>query len=288
LNDSTLRIPLIPRPEQRPDAPPAGSWSYWRGWPALAKWGGFTLLGLIYFPLLWLAVMSVSEQPLSGLPFPLTGAHYAALFDDPDWLGPFGVSILIALGVGAVTAVSATLVGRALPHSRRAGSLVLLTMLPLFIPGMSMGAAEFIFLRPMLGLTLGFWSIFVGHVIWAFPFSLLIVLVLTTRFDQRLIEAAADLGASGWRVFWDIEMPILRPGIVGAGIFGFLLSFNEVQRSVFLRGTSTTMPIWNWTMASSQQSQVPIIFSLETIVLAVVLPLLAALFWLLFVRMDKN
>jgi ABC-type spermidine/putrescine transport system permease subunit II len=83
-------------------------------------------------------------------------------------------------------------------------------------------------------------------------------------------------------------MPILRPGIVGAGIFGFLLSFNEVQRSVFLRGTSTTMPIWNWTMASSQQSQVPIIFSLETIVLAVVLPLLGGLFWLLFVRMDKN
>ncbi len=61
-----------------------------------------------------------------------------------------------------------------------------------------------------------------------------------------------------------------------------------MQRSIFLRGTATTMPIWNWTMASSQQSQVPVIFSLETIVLAVVLPLLAALFWVLFVRMDKS
>jgi ABC-type spermidine/putrescine transport system permease subunit II len=187
-----------------------------------------------------------------------------------------------------VTAVTATLVGRALPHSPRAGTLVLLAVLPLFIPGMSMGAAQFIFLRPMLGLTLGFWSIFLGHVVWAFPFSLLIVLVLTTRFDSRLVEAAADLGASGWRTFWDIEFPILRPGIVGAGTFGFLISFNEVQRSIFLRGTATTMPIWNWEMASSQQSQVPVIFSLETIVLAVVLPLLAALFWVLFVRMDKN
>lgn len=284
MNDSALHVP----PGHTLGAPGAAHWSYWRGWPALAKWGGLALLALIYFPLLWLAVMSVSERPLSGLPFPLTGVHYAELFSNPDWLQPFWISVLLALGVGLVTAASATLVGRALPHSRRAGSIVLLTMLPLFIPGMSMGAAEFIFLRPMLGLTLGYWSIFFGHVVWAFPFSLLIVLVLTTRFDQRLIEAAADLGASGWRIFWDIEMPILRPGIVGAGIFGFLLSFNEVQRSVFLRGTSTTMPIWNWTMASSQQSQVPIIFSLETIVLAVVLPLLAALFWLLFVKMDKS
>ena len=72
------------------------------------------------------------------------------------------------------------------------------------------------------------------------------------------------------------------------GLFGFLLSFNEMLRSIFLRGTETTMPIWNWIMASSQQSQVPIIFSLATIVLAVVLPLLAGVFWLLFARMDRS
>ena len=59
-------------------------------------------------------------------------------------------------------------------------------------------------------------------------------------------------------------------------------------RSIFLRGTETTMPIWNWIMASSQQSQVPIIFSLATIVLAVVLPLLAGVFWLLFAKMDRS
>jgi ABC-type spermidine/putrescine transport system permease subunit II len=264
------------------------AWSYWAGWPVVAKYIAFGALAFIYFPLLWLALMSVSAQPLSGLPLPFSGANYVALFQSGDWLAPFGISLLIAVLVGTVTAVTATLVGRVLPHSKRAGTLVLVAVLPLFIPGMAMGAAQFIFLRPMLGLTLGYWSIFLGHVVWAFPFSLLIVLVLTTRFDSRLVEAAADLGASGWRTFWDIEMPILRPGIVGAGTFGFLISFNEVQRSIFLRGTAETMPVWNWMMASSQQSQVPVIFCLETIVLAVVLPLLAALFWVLFVRMDKS
>jgi ABC-type spermidine/putrescine transport system permease subunit II len=268
--------------------PPGRSWSYWTGWPRVAKIICFGALGFIYFPLLWLALMSVSAHPLSGIPLPFSLANYRALLASDDWLAPFGISVLIGVMVGAVTAVTATLVGRVLPHSKRSGTLVLLAVLPLFIPGMSMGAAQFIFLRPMMGLTLGYWSIFLGHLVWAFPFSLLIVLVLTTRFDSRLVEAAADLGASGWRTFWDIEFPILRPGIVGAGTFGFLISFNEVQRSVFLRGTAQTMPIWNWMMASSQQSQVPVIFCLETIVLAVVLPSLAALFWVLFVRMDKS
>ena len=48
------------------------------------------------------------------------------------------------------------------------------------------------------------------------------------------------------------------------------------------------MPIWNWFMAASQQSQVPIIFGLATIILLVTLPLLAGFFWLLFVRLDRS
>jgi hypothetical protein len=43
--------------------------------------------------------------------------------------------------------------------------------------------------------------------------------------------------------------------------------FNQGQRAIFLHGNATTLPIWNWMVASSEQSQVPIIFRLETIVL---------------------
>ena len=54
------------------------------------------------------------------------------------------------------------------------------------------------------------------------------------------------------------------------------------------KDAGTTMPVWNWIMAASQQSQVPIIFALATIVLLVTLPLLAGVFWLLFVRLDRG
>ncbi len=268
--------------------PVSNKLGYSGGWARLAKWSGYFALILTYFPLLWLALMSVSEKPLSGLPFPLSFEHYRSLAAEPRWIEPFVSSILIGLAVSIVCMIVATAVGRAIPNSRRPGTLVLFAILPLFVPGMSMGAALFIFFRSFLDLKLGYWAVFLGHVVWAMPFSLLMVLVIAVRFDYRLLEAAEDLGANAWRRFVDIEYPILRPGIVGAGLFGFLLSFNEILRSIFLRGIETTMPVWNWTMAASQQSQVPVIFSLSTIVLIITLPMLGGFFWILFVKLDHG
>ncbi len=102
------------------------------GWRAFGKWSGLLVLGMIYFPLAWLALMSVSRNPLSGIPFPLSFEHYADLFSDPRWLAPFGASLVIATAVGIICAAAATLVGRALPRSRRPGSVVLFCILPLY------------------------------------------------------------------------------------------------------------------------------------------------------------
>lgn len=260
----------------------------WRGWLGLAKWLGLAVIILTYAPLVWLAVMSFSGRPLSGIPYPLTLQHYDSLIEDTRWVEPLIDSVIMGLIVAAACMVVATAVGRAIPRMRRPGGVLLIALTPLFVPGLTMGAALFIFIRTYLELRLGAWSIFVGHLVWALPFALLMVLVLATRFDHRLLEAAEDLGAKRWRRFWDIEFPIMRPAIIGAGLFGFLLSFNELLRSIFLRGSETTMPIFNWIMAASHQSQVPIIFALSTIVLAVTLPLMGGFFWVLFARLDRS
>ncbi|TDK50149.1 ABC transporter permease [Antarcticimicrobium luteum] len=257
-------------------------------WKSVGKWLGLAMLGLIYFPLLWLVLLSISRDPLSGIPGAFSLEHYRALFASDAWHMPMVASVVIGLIIGLVSAVTATIIGRAVPKMRRPGRLLAMFVLPLFVPGMSMGAALFIFARSVLGLDLGFWSIAVGHYVWALPYALLIVLVVTLRFDQSLIEAGRDLGASDWQVFRDIEFPILMPGIVSAGLFGFLMSFNEVMRTIFLRGTTETMPVWNWVQAAAQQSQVPIIFSLSSIILVLTLPLLGGAFWLLFARLNKT
>lgn len=263
--------------------------SGWPLWPGLAKWLGLIVILLMYVPLVWLAVMSFSGRPLSGIPYPLTMEHYDELMGGFEkWGEPLYESVAMGVVTGLVCMVVATAVGRAMPRMRKPGGVMLIALIPLFVPGLTMGAALFIFIRSFLDLRLGLWSIFVGHLVWSLPFSLLLVLIIATRFDYRLLEAAQDLGATTWRRFWDIEFPILRPGIVGAGIFGFLLSFNELLRSIFLRGSETTMPIYNWTMTASHQSQVPIIFSLSTIILGATLPILGGFFWLLFARLDRG
>ena len=261
----------------------------WRVWPSTAKWLGLIVIILMYIPLVWLAVMSFSDRPLSGIPYPLTSGHYRELLGEfHKWGEPLYESVILGLIVAVVCMVVATAVGRAIPRLRKPGGVLLVALIPLFVPGLTMGAALFIFIRSFLELRLGLWSIFIGHLVWALPFSLLLVLIIAVRFDHRLLEAAEDLGAKKWRRFWNIEFPILRPGIIGAGIFGFLLSFNELLRSIFLRGSETTMPIYNWTMTASHQSQVPIIFSLSTIILCVTLPVLGGFFWVLFAKLDRS
>ena len=95
------------------------------------------------------------------------------------------------------------------------------------------------------------------------------------------------LGANPWQRFWQIELPILRPGIVSAGIFGFLLSFNELPRSIYLRGVATTLPLFEWAQAASQTSSIPYLFALSTVILSVSLPLIGVVTWALFRRAEE-
>lgn len=240
------------------------------------------MIALIYVPLVWLALLSFAANPLSGNPFPLSLASYELLLSDPNWRPPLKASLLTSAAVGLCCMVIATVVGRAITRMRRPGPALLITLLPLFVPGLTMGAALFILFNTVLSLRLGFWSIFLAQLLWALPFAILLVAIIASRLDLRLLDAAEDLGAPPRRRFIDIELPLLLPGITGAGIFGFLLSFNELTRSLFVRGLEVTMPIYNWIMASSQQSQVPIIFSLATITMTVSLPVVFFFFFHMF------
>ncbi len=270
----------------------AGAWlralQYARLWPALGLASGFLMLFLIYLPIVWLILMSFSGRPLSGMVDPWTTRWYETLFSDLRWVEPLKTSIAIGLAVALVCMVTATAVGRAIPMLRRPGRMVLLSVMPLFVPGLTMGVALFLYLRVALGLKLGAWSLMIGHVVWAFPMALLLILVLATRFDHRLLDAASDLGASPSQRFRHVEFPLMRPAIVGAGIFGFLLSFTELLRSIFLRGSTTTLPVFQWSDVSSHQSQIPTTFALSSIILAVTLPVLSVFFWFLFAKLDKE
>src|SRR5690349_19319056 len=74
--------------------------SGWTGWGGIAATLGWLAIALIYIPLTWLAVMSFSVQPLSGIPYPLTLQNYAELGGDARWHEPLTKSVILGLLVG--------------------------------------------------------------------------------------------------------------------------------------------------------------------------------------------
>jgi ABC-type spermidine/putrescine transport system permease subunit II len=248
---------------------------------------GFGLMALIYAPVIWLGLLSISGDPLSGLPGSLTWRWYHGLFTDTRWLQPLIVSIEIAAVVSILCMVSAILVGRALPRMKRGqGFLLTAFLLPLVVPGIVVGIDVFIFYRMFLGVKMGVWSIVLVHFIWAFPFALIGMLVVSSRFDARLLEAAADLGASPWRRFWDIERPLLSSGVATAGMFGFLLSLTELPRGIFVSAHTQTLPLFTWAETMSRGSHVSLIYCLNSLIAVVSVALSVLSVWLLGRRLK--
>ena len=250
---------------------------------------GYLWVALIYIPIVWLAVMSVSSRPLTGVPYPLSLEWYDALFGgDMRWLPPLERSLILGVIVSVLCMLSATMVGRVLPLLRRRGGLLAAYLAPLFVPALVTGVSMFMFYRALIGLKLGDWSLVLAHFVWAFPFALLAMLVVSSRFDIRMNEAASDLGATGRQRFWQIEVPLLRPGIIASGFFGFLLSFNELPLSIYMRAGQMTLPLHLWAESTAHQSSIPLIYGMSTLVTFVSIVIVVVALRLLFFRKDQQ
>lgn len=263
-------------------------WSEAPIWKRMGLILGLIALVWIFLPIVWLVVMSLSEKPLSGFPGPFTLEWYRELAGNSNWIAPLMRSLGIAVCTALASMICATIVARAVPRIRRGSlSIVGLTLLPLMIPGVVIGTALFLYFRVFLGFKMGIWSLFIGHFIWAFPFAFLAVLVVVLRFDTRLLDAAADLGSGPWQRFWRVEFPLLKDGIIAGGLFSFLLSFNEIARSVYLKGRIETLPVYLWQQAASHSSSVPLIYSLNVLILITSTLLVGLAFWFLFGRRNN-
>jgi putative spermidine/putrescine transport system permease protein len=82
-----------------------------------------------------------------------------------------------------------------------------------------------------------------AHLTWTLPFGLLIMFAIFNRFDPRYEEAARDLGATPWQTFRYVVLPIILPSVVGIGLFGFTLSWDEIARSSQAIGSVNTLPL---------------------------------------------
>lgn len=203
----------------------------------------------IYGPMIAMFILSFQGRR-GGTSFPMRGFSFYwwnRLLEPStvgDLQGALGRSLILALVVMVITAIFSTMLAMAF-RKRFVGSGVLFytVMAGLMVPGvlLSLGLAT---LLRQIGLPPAWWYSGLGvHVVWTLPFGFLVMMAVFNRFDASLEEAARDMGASEWTVFKEVTLPLILPGIVAAGLFGFTLSYDEFARTTLLAGELNTLPL---------------------------------------------
>jgi putative spermidine/putrescine transport system permease protein len=114
------------------------------------------------------------------------------------------------------------------------------------------------------GTALGLLSSALGaHLTWTLPFGLLIMFAVFNRFNPAYEEAARDLGATPWQSFRHVVLPLIGPSIVGIGMFGFTLSWDEIARTSQAIGDVNTLPLELQGLTSTVTT--PAIYALGTV-----------------------
>ena len=223
----------------------------------------------IYGPMFAMFILSFQGRR-GGTSFPMRGfsLHWWNKLLEPssvgDMQGAMLRSIILALVVMVITALFSTMFAMAFRKRFFGSGLLFYTIMTgIMVPGilLSLGLAT---LLKQLGIPPAWWSTGLGvHVVWTLPFGFLVMMAVFNRFDGSLEEAARDMGASEWTVFKEVTLPLITPGIVAAGLFGFTLSYDEFARTTLLAGEYNTLPLD--INASMTQRIRPTLFALGTV-----------------------
>src|SRR3954454_1056264 len=216
----------------------------------------------LYGPMIAIYILSF-QGPDGGLTFPMNGVSltwFGKVFSGAgivDIGAAFKRSLKLGIVVMVLTIVLSVSAGMAFRKSFRGASILFYAAIAsLIMPSIitSLGIAlEFRLLDDFIvkhheieGWTtaMGLFTSGLGaHLTWTLPFGLLIMFAIFNRFDGRLEEAARDLGATPWQTFRHVVLPIILPSVVGIGLFGFTLSWDELARSSQTIGSVNTLPL---------------------------------------------
>ncbi|OOO15836.1 ABC transporter permease [Agrobacterium pusense] len=223
----------------------------------------------LYGPLSAILILAF-QGPNGGLTFPLNGVSlhwFGNLFEQQavgDFGGSFRRSFALGLMVMVVTVLVSLLAGLAFRRKFiGATPLFYLSVASLVVPSIiiSLGIGV---LFQQLGLEPSWYtSTFGAHLTWTLPFGVLIMLAVFNRFSPSYEEAARDLGASSWQTFAHVVLPMIAPSLIGVGLFGFTLSYDEFARTLMTSGTYNTLPLEIYGMTTNVTT--PVLYALGAV-----------------------
>ena len=176
-----------------------------------------------------------------------------------NWTNPCGAPMVCqafgnSLLIGVVSTVLATVLGSAIAIAlvryrfKFRSTISLLLFTPMATPEVVLGAglaAQFL----LAGVEKGIGTIILAHTMFCISYVVVAVKARVASLDPAIEEAGRDLYAPPGQVFWRITLPMLMPGIIGAALLSFALSFDDFIITAFNSGTATTFPKFIYTSA---------------------------------------
>jgi spermidine/putrescine transport system permease protein len=204
------------------------------------------LIGLLYLPIVLLAVFSLNEN--TTLTFPLEGftlQWYEGLFESRSLITAVKNSLIVAVASSVAATVLGTMVGILLSRFNFRGRSLLtgLAILPLLVPYVVLAVALLV-LFEVIGVDRSLTTIALAHTVVAVPYTTLIVLARLVGAEAELEDAAMDLGATYPGTLRLVVLPMAAPAIVSAWITAFTVSFDEFALALFLAGRDQTFPVY--------------------------------------------
>lgn len=204
----------------------------------------------LYLPLGVMALYSfnASKYSLSWQGFTLK--WYGKLLENTTLIDAALRSMTIAVASATVACIIGTLAAFMLHQYRFKGRRAMFS--GVFVMMMSPDiviAISLLVLFLSAGLTLGFWTLLMGHITLCVPFVTATVYSRFRGFDRSVVEAARDLGASEYQLFRRVIVPMAMPGLAAGWLLSFTLSLDDVIISFFTTGpTYEVLPLRIYSM----------------------------------------
>jgi putrescine transport system permease protein len=204
---------------------------------------GFAFL---YLPIVLLVVYSFNDSRLVAVWGGFSTRWYAEIWQNTALLDAAWVTLRVAFVSATAATILGTLAAITLVRMGRfRGRLLFSGMVyaPLVMPEVILGLS-LLLLFVAVELERGFWTVTLAHTTFTMCFVAVVVQSRLIAFDRSLEEAAMDLGATPFRTFFSVTLPLIFPAVAAGWILAFTLSLDDLVIASFTTGPgATTLPM---------------------------------------------
>jgi spermidine/putrescine transport system permease protein len=219
------------------------------------------ILGILVLVYTFVPIFIVVMMSFNKLPSEQSKIYKFNTFTLDNWLHPCADpsmcdGLWLSIRIGFFATLGATILGTLAAFALVRRDFVgrsttnILIFLPMAAPEIVLGSSLLaLFVNANLAGQLGFWTIFIAHVMFIISFVVVTVKARLIGFDRHLEEAAMDLGANELTTFLKVTLPLIAPAMLAAALLGFALSIDDFVVTYLNAGATQTFPIFVWGIA---------------------------------------